>query len=263
MNLDRVGIVGAGRVGRSLGRALERSGTVVSLLGRHDPLPPVTLVLVAVPDDAIDAVAARLRDGGGLTAGQVVLHTSGLHDRTALAALDSSGAALGSFHPLQTFVHPDGEPEQLAGAAVVVEGDRGAVAMGRALAARLDMAPVVELATGQKAAYHAGAVFAGNYLVVLAEIATRLAREAGAGEAARALYLPLMRRALENVAAAGPAALSGPIRRGDSGTVARHLELLHGNDRDAYVVLGREALQQARDAGLDPAAADAIARLLY
>jgi len=263
VNLDQVAIVGAGRVGRSLGRALEHSGTEVSLLGRRDELPTATLVVIAVPDDAIGAVALRLRDGGQVSSGQVVLHTSGLHDRTALAVLEATGAGLGSFHPLQTFVQAEGEPERLAGAPAAIEGDPRALEAGRALAARLAMSPVVELATGRKAAYHAGAAFAGNYLVVLAGIATRLAREAGAGASAAELYLPLMRRALENVAVAGPAALTGPIRRGDSGTVARHLEVLHGNDREIYVALGREALRAARGAGLDPAAADAIATLLY
>jgi predicted short-subunit dehydrogenase-like oxidoreductase (DUF2520 family) len=273
-----VAIVGAGRVGLSLARALRRSGRDVIVLGREartlpDDLgevrtdwPPALaaarMVIVAVPDDAIGAVAATLLRTGQIRADHVVLHTSGLHDRGALAVLDATGAALGSLHPLQSFIGRDGEPDLLVSAPAAIEGDARALVAARNLATSLGMNPVVTLLAESKPAYHAGAVFAGNYLVVVATVAAKLARDAGAGAFASTLYLPLMRRALEN-AGAGAAALSGPISRGDAGTVARHLEALTGLEREMYVVLGREALMLARASGLDSVAAAAIDELFY
>ncbi len=108
------------------------------------------------------------------------------------------------------------------------------------------MTPVIELDGASKPRYHAGAVFAANYLVVLAHVAERLARDAGAGDAAATLYLPLMRRALANIGELGTAAsLSGPVVRGDAGTVATHLRVLEASDRELYQALARGALEIA------------------
>lgn len=221
------------------------------------------LVIISVPDDAITTVAGQLAATGAVTERHVVVHTSGLHDRSALAPLAVSGAALGSWHPLQTFADRDGDPGALPGSPAVVEGDPRALAAGRALAERLHLRPVIELPASGKAAYHAAAVFASNYLVALADIAARLARDAGAGDASPGLFLPLMRRTLANYGAGGAATLTGPISRGDAGTVARHLESLSGVERALYVALGREALRLARITGLDEPAANAVEALLY
>ncbi|MGH7593549.1 MAG: DUF2520 domain-containing protein, partial [Gemmatimonadales bacterium] len=187
---------------------------------------------------------------------------SGIHDRSALAALRSSHAGLGSWHPLQTFARPLGEPEALAGSPAVIEGDERALAAGRELAALLHLRPVVEIAADRKPLYHAAAVFASNYLVVLADIATRLAREAGREPVPDTLFLPLMRRALAHLSDGSAAALTGPIRRGDAGTVARHLAVLEGVDRAAYLALAREALAIAARSGAAPESGTAIEELL-
>jgi predicted short-subunit dehydrogenase-like oxidoreductase (DUF2520 family) len=279
VNVERVAIVGAGRVGLSLARALIDSGAVVSMLTRRPielyiPAAVATtewgaaigaadLVLIAVPDDALATVAEALAVTGAVGKGHIVLHTSGLHDRSALGALDSSGAGLGSWHPLQTFTNVAGDADALRGSPVAIEGDLRALAAGRELAAALHLGPVVEIQGDRKALYHAGAVFASNYLIVIAEIAMRLGGEAGAGDAAAHFFLPLMRRTLANYDVDGAAALTGPIRRGDAGTVARHLDVLTGPERAAYVALGREALRLATASGLDAASATAIERLLY
>ena len=247
----------------------------MTVLGRHrrplpDPLgsvetawgPPVaacSLVLIAVPDDCIGGVALALAATGSVTAGHVVLHTSGLQDRSALAALDATGAGLGSWHPLQTFASPGGDPEALAGAPAVIEGDARGCAAGRALAERLQSHPVVEISAEGKPAYHAAAVVASNYLVVLADLAERLARDAGAGDAAQGLFAPLMLRTIANYGSVGPEALTGPISRGDAGTVARHLAALDGEERGIYVVMGRSA----RASGLDERLAQEIDVLLH
>lgn len=266
MTQAAIAIVGAGRVGLSLGRALSHAGHVVTMLTRggqavsgglvsvaswSDALHAADLVLAAVPDDAIGAVADVLARLERITPHHVVLHCSGMHDRSALAALGATGAALGSMHPLMTFVAAAGEPDLLVGTPAVLEGDRRAVVAGRALAASLGMAPVIELDGAAKPRYHAGAVFAANYLVVLADVAERLARDAGAGDAAATLYLPLMQRALANIGEHGAAAsLTGPVARGDAGTVAAHVGVLTGADRELYQELGRAALEMA-SRGLD------------
>jgi predicted short-subunit dehydrogenase-like oxidoreductase (DUF2520 family) len=250
----------------------------VAVLGREArplpaPLGPATeawapalaaadLVLLAVPDDAVAGVALRLRDSGALLATQVVLHTSGRLDRTELAALEPTGASLGSFHPLQTLRAAEGSPDALVGSPAVIEGDPRALEAARDLAARLRMSPVVEVAGEAKPRYHAAAVFASNYLVVLADVAGRLARGAGI-EAPTDLFIPLMRRTLAHLEAGDPAAaLTGPIRRGDVGTVQAHLDGLDPATRALYAMLGREALTLAERAGLDRAKVDALRGLL-
>lgn len=282
MSQRRVAIVGAGRMGQGIGLALLRAGWEPTLLARTPrplagPLPLETadwerairaarLVLLATPDDAVTEVAealARLGGGRAVGAGHVVLHLSGVLDRRALAALEGSGAALGSFHPLQTVADPRSAPERLRGAFGALEGDPRALEAGRALAAALGMEPV-PLAPGGKPLYHAGAVLAANYVVALAGVAERLAWEAGVpAERAGRIYLPLLAGAVENVTRLGPAeALTGPVRRGDLSTLRAHLAALAPRDRTLYRALGRAALDLAREAGLPEPAARAVAALL-
>jgi predicted short-subunit dehydrogenase-like oxidoreductase (DUF2520 family) len=111
----------------------------------------------------------------------------------------------------------------------------------------------VRLERAAKPAYHAGAVIASNYVVVLAAMAARIAGTAGiAAEDAAALYLPLMQGTVANLAMGPAAALTGPIRRGDAATVRAHLAALAPGDRELYRELGRAALRLAREAGLAP-----------
>jgi predicted short-subunit dehydrogenase-like oxidoreductase (DUF2520 family) len=258
-------IVGAGRMGRGLAAALEHGGHTVRLLGRErraNDTREAELVLLAVPDDAIGSVASELARGAAIGREQVVLHLSGLLDRKALHPLASTGAGLGSFHPLQTVADPATAPELLRGAYAGLEGDERAVAAGARLAGLLGM-QTVRLAPGAKPAYHAGAVIASNYAVVLAAVAEQLARRAGVAEPdAGSLYLPLMRGTLANLAMGPVAALTGPIRRGDAATVRRHLEALTPEERPLYRELGRVALRLAREAGLPERRVEAIERAL-
>ena len=258
-------IVGAGRMGRGLAAALERGGHPVRLLGRDRP-PDATrgaeVVLLAVPDDAIETVAADLNRQNAIGGEQIVLHLSGLLDRGALHALASTGAGLGSFHPVQSVADPVTAPDRLRGAYVGLEGDERALAAGDRLARLLGMRPV-RLAPGGKPAYHAGAVIASNYVVALAAVAEQLARRAGVGvEDAGSLYLPLMRGTVANLGMGPASALTGPIRRGDAATVRRHLEALAPEERGLYRELGLVALRVAREAGLGEAAAGAIEQAL-
>ena len=278
MTQPAVAIVGAGRMGQGLGLALDRAGWQVRLLARsrHPVVPPLVLhtgpraeatlgadlVLLAVPDDAIPSLAAELALQGGIGAAQVVLHLSGLLDRRALGALLPTGAALGSFHPLQTVADPAAAPERLAGAYAGIEGDERAVAAGERLAGAMGML-AIRLSSEGKAAYHAGAVMAANYTVALAGVAERLAVAGGVpAEVADRLYLPLIRGAAGNLELGPAAALTGPIRRGDVRTVEAHLAALESEDRELYRLLGLAALRLARQSGLDPAAADRVEAML-
>ncbi len=256
-----VTILGSGRVGLTLARALRRDEITVHLLTRADgsarafpdglavaadrevALREAAVILLAVPDDAIHAVATELATRDGWRADQVVLHCSGMHDREVLSPLRRHGVALGSFHPLQSFPDPSGNPERLHGSPAVVEGDPAAVAAARALATRLGLRPVVEIGAGGKVKYHAAAVFAANYLVVLAAVAQRLAGEAGIPpQEARELFAPLMRETVAQLAVRSPGAiLTGPIARGDQGTVATHLATLDASTRELYRLLAAEA----------------------
>ncbi len=269
-----VAIVGAGRMGQGLGLALHRAGWQVSLVARtrHRVVAPLTLhtgarsaatlaasvVLLAVPDDGIAGLASELAAERGIGADQVVLHLSGLLDRVALRALESTGAGLGSFHPLQSVADPAAAPERLRGAYVGVEGDERALRAAEGLASAMGMT-AIPLSSGGKAAYHAGAVMAANYTVALAGVAERLAVEGGVTrEIAERLYLPLIRGAVDNLGLGPVAALTGPVRRGDIRTIEAHLSALSRNDRELYRLLGLAALRLARDGGLDPATADLV-----
>ncbi len=274
-------IIGAGRMGRGLGLALTQQQVTVRLYSRSQGLLLAPLaqagsgaaaleeavaaaktILLAVPDDAIGGQAVALERTGRITGEHVVLHLSGLLTRSALAALEQTGAALGSFHPLQTIAEPAAAPDLLRGAVAGIEGDGRALAAGRELAERLGMR-AVELPAGGKAAYHAGASIVANYTVTLAGLAQRLAEQAGVPAVeARRMYLPLLEGALENLRTLGPVhGLTGPVRRGDVATLRAHLRVLDPPSAELYCRLGLAALELAREAGLKPELAERVERL--
>jgi predicted short-subunit dehydrogenase-like oxidoreductase (DUF2520 family) len=205
----RLAIVGAGRLGTVLAIALRNAGVPVDpplRRGQH-PDPTADAVLLCVGDGEIAAVAAAIRPG------PLLGHCSGA---TGLEAL--GGRRAFSLHPLMT-VAPDAEPDVLRGAGAAIDGsDQAALATARALAAAVGLVPV-RIAPEDRAAYHAAASIASNFLVTLQDAAERVGAEAGLG---REQLVPLVRAAVENWAALGPErALTGPVARGDEPTVAR------------------------------------------
>jgi predicted short-subunit dehydrogenase-like oxidoreductase (DUF2520 family) len=273
-----IAIIGPGRMGQGLGLALTLAGREVVLFGRAPRalIPPLTLfpgdrtaairaaelVVIASPDDTIADVAATLQQDQSIQPHHIVLHLSGLFDRRALAALEPTGAALGSFHPLQSVADPSSAAERLRGSYAGIEGDERALEAGDSLANTLGMIPV-RLPIGGKPLYHAGAVVAANYTVVLANLAEQLARSAGLPwDTASRLFLPLIRGTLANLESGTPAALTGPIRRGDVETIKAHLAVLGGAERRLYRQLGLAALRLAREAGLSAEKAQAVEDLL-
>lgn len=225
-----VAIVGAGRLGCALARALRAADVAVEgPLGRAGA-PTARIVLLCVPDAEIAAAAASLggprttpANGTGAAsvgaADRFVGHVSGATPLEALA--DAGGAAFG-LHPLQTFAGGEG-PEAFRGIGAAVAGTTPeALAVSCDLAERVGMAPI-EISDSERAAYHAAASIASNFLVTLQAAAERVAGAAGIAPAdARALLAPLVRSTVENWAERGPRdALTGPVARGDHATVAR------------------------------------------
>ena len=277
-----IGVIGPGRAGVGLGLALAQAGYDVKLHGRHKksvpaPLtltvgdgttPPtwiaqVGVVILAVRDDAVRPLAESLAAGRAIGPTHVVLHLSGAQGQDALGPLVSSRAALGSLHPLQTIAEPERAPERLKGAWAAVEGMPRAVETAERLAQDLGMRSF-RIATKSKPIYHAGAVFASNYLVVVEAVAQRLLRHAGLSDAdAWAALRPLVEGTFENLARAEPRdALTGPVVRGDTATIARHLESLTLDDAKLYRALGRAALELAEKKGMDEATATNVAEAL-
>ncbi len=196
--IERVHVIGSGRVGSAVAARLGERGIAV---GGDDP----EVVLLCVPDTAIPDVARALAQGRAW-----VGHVSGA---TPLAALAPHERRF-SLHPLQTFDR-SGDPRQLDGAWAAVSGETDeALAVARGLAELLALRPF-ELADRDRTLYHAGAVFASNYLVTLQRAAVRL------GVPAEGL-VPLMKRTIEN-----GFELTGPIARGDWATVEAHERAIH------------------------------------
>ncbi len=236
-------IVGAGHVGRALGRLFPERGVfavqdvltrsqasaqaAVAFIGAGRALDdmavlrPADVWMLAVPDDRIGEVAQQLASGAALK-NAVVFHCSGAKASSELAALRAAGAFVASVHPVRSFADPQQVAAAFDGTFCGVEGDAQALAVltpaFEAIGAR-----TVGIDAAAKTVYHAASVFASNYLTTVLDAALRAYQAAGVPlEVARELARPLASETLANVFRLGPeAALSGPIARGDTATVAR------------------------------------------
>ena len=247
-----VGFVGAGKGGQTLGAALAAAGVpVVAVASRSRAsaerlaalagVPPegvcvtgaevvqrAELTFLTVPDDAIAVAVAEISAAGGWRAGHAVAHCSGALSSAVLEAAARAGCAVASFHPLQTFAAPPldqaAAARTLQGTVFGLEGDAALRPVLEGLVARLGGRPLW-LRPEDKPLYHAAAVLASNYTVTLVALGAELLAACGLDNAeAVAALLPLLRGTLANLEALGvPGALTGPLVRGDAGTVARHL----------------------------------------
>lgn len=210
----RVGVVGPGRLGTALVGALREAGVAVDgPAGRGEVPTGCDAIVLCVPDGEIQAAAAAVAGAAPL-----VGHTSGA---TTLSALAPAQAAAFGLHPLQTFIGESSGLRAFAGAGCAIAGSTAeALAFAAGLARALGMTPF-EIDDEGRAAYHAAASVASNFVVTLQAAAERIA--AGAGlepQEARQLLVPLLRRTVENLAQLGPEdALTGPVARGDDATV--------------------------------------------
>jgi predicted short-subunit dehydrogenase-like oxidoreductase (DUF2520 family) len=265
---ETLAIVGAGRVGRTLGRRLRELGwrigpvvtrsaatarAAVRAIGGGAPCAGLTrrivaadVVLLTTPDSAVPRVAAELaRLGGREWRGRVALHTSGALSSRSLRPLARAGAATGSLHPFQTF--STRAAAELDGALFTVEGDARAVRVARRLARALG-GIVVRLDAGDKPAYHAAGGYAAGHLLTVLEAGTRTLMSLGftRRQAVRAL-VPMARQTLANFERHGPGATwTGPLVRGDFGTIASHVAAMRRYPPEyaaAYAALSRLAVR--------------------
>jgi predicted short-subunit dehydrogenase-like oxidoreductase (DUF2520 family) len=221
--LPRLAIVGRGRMGGAIERASAGTGLDVTLAGRDDAVASCAnaeAALLCVPDAAIreacDAIA------GCVPPLRFVGHVSGATGLDALEAATARGAAAFSLHPLQTV---PAEHADLAGAPCAVAGaSPEALNLARRVAEELGMSPF-EVPEERRAAYHAAASIASNFLVALEESAAELLAAAGV-QSPRELLAPLVLRSAANWSDGGDTALTGPIARGDDATVERHVEAI-------------------------------------
>jgi predicted short-subunit dehydrogenase-like oxidoreductase (DUF2520 family) len=233
--VSSVRIVGPGRAGTSLARALSARGwDVAPLLGRGDDLTSaaddVDLLVLATPDGVIADVARQVRPVDGT----VVAHMAGA---LGLGVLDPHPRR-GGLHPLVALPNPDIGAERLVGAWFGVAGDPLAGEVVSALDGRS-----FPVADEQRAVYHAAACVAANHLVALMGQVERLAALA---QVPFEVYLALAREGLDNVTSLGPAAaLTGPAARGDDVTIRRHLDALPADERAAYEALADQARRLA------------------
>jgi predicted short-subunit dehydrogenase-like oxidoreductase (DUF2520 family) len=201
------------------------------------------IVWLCVSDDAIAPTALALARRAEWT-GKIALHSSGARSSRELAPLGRRGAAVGSLHPMQTFVRAS--RATLGGVAFAVEGDPAAVRIGRRIARDLG-GSVFTIRPEAKVLYHAIGSFCSPMIIATLATAERIASAAGIPPvAAKKIMHPILRQTIANYLAKGPAAaFSGPINRADINTIGKHLEALREvpGARDIYLALARSALR--------------------
>jgi predicted short-subunit dehydrogenase-like oxidoreductase (DUF2520 family) len=265
------GIVGAGAVGTALGIALSRAGWPIHAVASRDArrrarfagavegarafaeaqalIEEVELIVLAVPDDAIGPLAHEIR----MYSGQAMIHTSGALGAEVLAPAMAAGTQIGAFHPLVAFADTERAVAALHGATVAIEGDDDLAGLLATMAERIGAHPV-RLAPGTKAAYHAAAVLAAGGFVALLDAIAELGAVAGLDQAgALSIYGPLIEGTLGNAKALGiEAALTGPMTRGDTGTLDAHLAALQAHAPGVlplYVAAAHREIDLALDRG--------------
>ena len=281
----RVGVVGTGRAGAPLGAALARAGhpvvaasgvsdisrlraesllAGVPLLAIPEVIAAADLVLLAVPDDVLPGLVSGLAATQTFKPGQFVVHVAGRYGINVLAPATQAGALPMALHPVMTFTGTSIDLNRLSGVPFGVTAPEELKPAAQALVVEMGGEPVW-VPEEARPPYHAALAHGSNHLVAL--IADVLALLAGAGvEKPSALVEPLLYASLANVLERGDAALTGPVSRGDAGSVAAHLQALSSaprETRDAYVVLARLAAVRALDAALlKPADAERLLSVL-
>jgi predicted short-subunit dehydrogenase-like oxidoreductase (DUF2520 family) len=278
---ERVFIIGPGHVGRGLFRAFRASG--VDVVGLHGKRPSgvntstgsipadaarANVVMICVRDTQIDDAIGEIAgaaESGRIARDSVILHTSAIAEPAGLGALRAAGYSGGTFHPLVPFSDPEISAELLKKAWIGIDGDIAARNASRRLAGHLG-ARTLDIPPGKKAAYHAAAVIASNFPVVLASVAGHLLHDIGVPDSsAYQAVESLMSGALANMKRTLPDdALTGPVVRGDLETVGKHLRALSGHESalEVYRAMSIAAGEIAQRRGVDQKKLAAIAGLV-
>jgi predicted short-subunit dehydrogenase-like oxidoreductase (DUF2520 family) len=284
-NTLKIGFIGAGTTGTALAVRLAQHGYPVTAVssrsltsaeklaarisgckvynGAQEVANIAQLVFITTPDDTISRVAADVQWHNG----QNVVHCSGAHSVDILEPAKLLGANTGCFHPLQTFASVDQAIDNIPGSTFAIEAEEPLASVLKEMATALEGDWVI-LKAGDKVLYHTAAVFACNYLVTLVKLATDLWQtfEVPPAQATKAL-MPLLRGTLSNIENVGlPNGLTGPIARGDLGTISRHLESLSKQAPSLlgiYKELGRQTVPIALAKGkIDSQRAEELNTLL-
>ena len=267
----RAGVIGAGRVGAVLGAALaaaghdvvaasglsagsaERAGRLlpgVPLVPADEVVAASDLVLLAVPDDTLPGLVAGLAETGAWRAGQLAFHTSGAHGLMVLGPAEEAGVLTLALHPAMSFSGVVEDVDRLEGAPFGVTSRPEHRPVAETLVLEMGGEPFF-VAEGDRALYHAALVTGANHLVTLVAEAADLLRAAGVTHPSHVLA-PLLTAALDNGLRRGDRGLTGPVSRGDAGTVARHLETLTERAPDsvaAYVAMAQRTAERTLAAG--------------
>jgi|SRR5450755_539716 predicted short-subunit dehydrogenase-like oxidoreductase (DUF2520 family) len=268
----RVGIIGAGRVGVALGAALTQAGHEVTAVAAvsdasvrrtrdHFPgariaepagvIASADLVLLSVPDDALPGLISGLAATGAAVGGRLLAHTSGRYGTGVLEPATRLGALPLALHPVMTFTGRSDDLPRMRGISFGITAPDQLRPVAEALVIEMGGEPVF-IAEEKRGLYHAALASAANHLVALVTESRDLLQAAGAADPARMLS-PLLSAALDNALRLGDAGLTGPVARGDAGTVARHIEALRDAAPEAlavYVALARLTADRALAAGL-------------
>jgi predicted short-subunit dehydrogenase-like oxidoreductase (DUF2520 family) len=241
--MTKIGFIGAGKVGTALAVQLSNKGyPVVAVASRTmqsaqklaDAVPSckayeniqqiadiADLIFITTPDDAIEPVVANIK----WNKGNLVVHCSGAGSLDILDAALKTGAQVGAIHPLQSFANVEQAIKNIPGSTFAIEGDGPIVDLLTEIANALD-GKAIKLGAGNKVLYHAAAVMACNYFVTLMKLSTDIWQGFGvdSNDAIEALA-PLIQGTVNNLINVGlPNALTGPIARGDTGTIQKHID---------------------------------------
>jgi predicted short-subunit dehydrogenase-like oxidoreductase (DUF2520 family) len=268
----RIGVIGPGRAGTALARALARAGheitaaAAVSQQSRqraaeHFPRARLTepaevladadLVLLTVPDDVLGGLVTGLAATGAPFAGRLIAHASGAHGVRVLDPATQAGALPLALHPVMTFTGREDDVDRIKGVSFGVTAPEPLRPAAEALVIEMGGEPVF-IAEENRSLYHAALAFAANHLVTLVAEAATLLRDAGA-DAPNRMLGPLLGAALDNALRFGDAGLTGPVARGDDGTVAAHVTAIARAEPGAlpaYLALARLTADRALAAGM-------------
>ena len=284
---DRIAIIGLGKVGAAIGFLLKKAGyPIVAVTDRSpeairhghpftgghifsravDAVADADAVLIATTDDAIPVVCQEIADAGVIRSGQKFVHLSGAGSLDLLAPAKACGAFVASIHPIQSFADVQGAVDNIPGSTFGVTAD--AEIMNWAVDFTLDLKGTPFLIPDEdKPLYHAAACIASNYLTTLMHIVEQIYLHLGLDrdEAVRAFW-PLVRGTLKNIESRGTIqALTGPIARGDAGTIEKHLSAFHAKLPDflqTYCALGLVTTDLGEKKGLPEDKAGQIRKIL-
>lgn len=267
-----IGIIGAGRVGAVLGLALQQAGHTITAVhavseasvARAEALLPTVpvidipdilrrseAVIFAVPDDVLEELVSGLAAAGHIQTGHLLVHTSGRYGTDVLHSVREHGAIPVAIHPAMTFTGTSLDVDRLHNTAFGITADAVVAPIAEALVVEMGGIPVT-IPEAARPIYHAAMAHASNHLVTLTAQAQAML-EAGGIDQGSKLLGNLMTASLENALTNGDQALTGPVSRGDSGTVAKHLETLKTLDDaellETYRVMALATARRAHTAG--------------